>query len=195
MNKQILLVIGGPGKSGSSTIAKRLAEHFNIKRVYAGEIFRDRAKKRGYVNLEEYFKSATEGEINELDREVDRKMREYSQSRNVLIESKIFAALATKEGISCSAKIWLNADLKTRIERALEKEEEHNFLKRFFRSAQIKRDLLSRYEYDRKRYEKLYDIDYNHPEKYNDLVIDSSDQTPEQTFNLIINFLNNAGIK
>jgi cytidylate kinase len=145
--------------------------------------------------LEEYFKSATEGEINELDREVDRKMREYSQSRNVLIESKIFAALATKEGISCSAKIWLNADLKTRIERALEKEEEHNFLKRFFRSAQIKRDLLSRYEYDRKRYEKLYDIDYNHPEKYNDLVIDSSDQTPEQTFNLIINFLNNAGIK
>jgi cytidylate kinase len=48
---------------------------------------------------------------------------------------------------------------------------------------------------DKKRYKELYDIDYDHPEKYNDLVIDNSDQTPDQTFNLIINFLKDAGIK
>jgi len=45
------------------------------------------------------------------------------------------------------------------------------------------------------RYKKLYNIDYDEPEKYNDLVIDNSNQTPEETFNLIVNYLKDAGIK
>jgi cytidylate kinase len=41
----------------------------------------------------------------------------------------------------------------------------------------------------------MYGFNYDNPEEYNDLVIDSSDQNPDQTFNLIINFLKDAGIK
>lgn len=194
MNKQILLVIGGPGKSGSTTIAKMLSEYFNIERIYGGKFFREAAKERGFKSLEIFLASMGQEKIMELDREVDEKLRRYALKGDVVIESKTFAAISKKEDISCTAKIWLHADLNTRVKRALGKEEFNNFIAKWIRKKQIKKDLTRRYEIDKGRYKELYDIDYDHPEKYNDLVIDSSDQTPDQTFNLIVNFLEDAGI-
>jgi cytidylate kinase len=195
MNKQILLVIGGPGKSGSTTIAKMLSEYFNIERVYGGRFFREAAKKRGFESLENFLASMDQEKIMELDREVDEKLRRYALKGDVIIESKTFAAISKAEDISCSAKIWLHAGIDTRVERALGKENIKSFIARFIRKRQIRKDLLMRYEIDKVRYKELYDIDYDNPEKYNDLVIDNSDQTPDQTFNLIINYLKDAGIK
>jgi cytidylate kinase len=195
MNKQILLVIGGPGKSGSTTIARMLAEYFNVERVYGGRFFREAAKKRGFDSLENFLASMDQEKIMELDREVDEKLRRYALKGDVVIESKTFAAISKQEDIKCSAKFWLDANLDTRVRRALGKEDINNVVAKWIRKGQIKKDLIRRYEIDKERYKELYDIDYDNPEKYNDLVIDNSDQTPDQTFNLIINFLKDAGIK
>jgi predicted cytidylate kinase len=195
MNKQIVLVIGGPGKSGCTTIAKRLAEYLGIERVYGGEFFREAAQRKGFDSLEDFLATMDSDKVMELDREVDEKLRRYALKGDVVIESKTFAAISKKEDINCSAKIWLDASLDTRVKRALEKEDISNPISKIFSRGRIKSDLLRRYEMDKKRYKELYDIDYDHPEKYNDLVIDNSDQTPDQTFNLIINFLKDAGIK
>jgi len=187
MDKQIVLVIGGPGKSGSTTIAKMLTAYFRIERVYGGELFRN--------GLKDLYKNTSIEEMKILDKKVDSKLKEYARKGNILIESKTFAGIATNENIQCSAKIWITADLNTRVKRAVEKESITNPLVKWLRRKQIKKDLISRYENDKMRYKELYSIDYDHPEKYNDLVIDNSGQTPDQTFNLIINFLKDAGIK
>jgi predicted cytidylate kinase len=195
MNKQIVLVIGGPGKSGSTTIAEMLAKHFGLKRIYGGRLIREVASKKGYKDLDDYLKNEDPEEIKKFDKLVDQKLRNVARSGDVVIESKIFAAIATKEKIPCSAKIWLDADMDVRVQRALEKEGIKNPVARWIRKIQIKKDLITRYKIDKERYEALYGIDYDSPEKYNDLVIDNSDQSVDQTFNLIVNFLENAGIK
>jgi cytidylate kinase len=195
MSKQIVLVVGGPGKSGSTTIAKMLAEYFDIERINGGKFCREEAKAQGYEDYEDFLKESSDEVIHQTDVKVDEKLRRTALRGSVLIESKIFAAIATKEDIPCSAKIWLDADLDTRVERALAKEKISNPIARWFKKREIKNDLIFRYEVDKVRYEHLYNIEYDHPEKYNDLVIDNSDQTVDQTFNLIINFLKDAGIK
>lgn len=195
MNKQFVLVIGGPGKSGSSTIGKMLAEHFNVDRIYGGKFFREEAKKDGFSSVKDFLEEMPQDEIERLDIEVDNKLREYAKRGSVLIESKTFAAIATIENIPCSSKIWLDADLNVRVERAVKKEQIENPIYRSIRRFQIRRELVHRYKIDKQRYKKLYGIDYENPKKYNDLVIDNSKQTPEETFNLIVNFLKDAGIK
>jgi predicted cytidylate kinase len=195
MNKHIVLVIGGPGKSGSSTIARMLSGHFNLERVYGGKFFRVEAKRRGFKSVDEFLKKASKEDIEKLDNVVDNKLRDLAKEGSVVIESKVFAALATQEDISCSAKIWIDADIDVRAKRGVDKEDIKNPIAKWFRRREIREELLSRYVIDSQRYKELYGIDYEHPEKYNDLVIDNSDQTPDQTFNLILDFLKNAGIK
>ena len=107
MDKQIVLVIGGPGKSGSTTIAKMLSEYFQLEMVSGGLLFRREAKRKGFNSLEEYLSEMSNKEILEFDKVVDNKLREYAKHGNILIESKVFAGIATKENIYCSAKIWL----------------------------------------------------------------------------------------
>ena len=194
MDKQLVLVIGGPGKSGSSTIAKMLADYFGVKRVYGGRFFREEAKKKGFQSYNDFLEKMPRKEIEAMDRFFDYKLRDYAKRGSVVIESKTFAGIATKEDISCSSKIWLDARLDVRVQRAIDKEGIKSPITRYIRESKMKRDLVLRYRIDGERYKKLYDKDYDHPEKYNNLVIDNSNQTPGETFNLIINFLKDAGV-
>lgn len=197
MDKQIVFVIGGPGKSGSSTIAKMLAEYFQLELVQGGRAFKDIAKSSGFDSLEDFYRYSSNSEIEKIDKEVDDRLRVSAKKGGVVIDSKVFAAISTLEGITCSAKIWIDSNLDVRVKRAFNKENLRSEGKviDILRKFEIRRNLISRYRYDKNRYKKLYGIDYDHPEKYNDLVIDSSDQNADQTFNLIINFLKDAGIK
>jgi cytidylate kinase len=166
-----------------------------MERVHGGKLFREEAKNKGYSSLEDYYRNAKIDEVKELDKEVDTRLIELAKKGNIIIESKIFAAIATKENIPCSAKIWLDSNLNTRVHRAVEKENISNPIAKWIRKRQIRKDLILRYEIDKVRYKEMYGFNYDNPEEYNDLVIDSSDQNPDQTFNLIINFLKDAGIK
>lgn len=194
MNKQIVLVIGGPGKSGSSTIAKMLAEYFQVQRVYGGQLFREEAERNGFFSVNDYLKNTSQKQLEELDRFVDEKLRVHARTSSAVIESKVFAALATIENIPCTYKIWVEARLEVRVERALNKQGIKNPILKWPKRYLIKKSLVSRYEIDKNRYKRLYGIEYDQPEKYNNLVIDNSDQTPEETFNLIIKSLKDAGI-
>jgi cytidylate kinase len=195
MDKQIVLVIGGPGKSGSSTVAKMLSEYFQLELIQGGKAFREVAKSKDFNSLEDFYRYASSVEIEEIDKEVDNRLKEYARRGNIIIDSKVFAALSTIEDIKCSAKIWIDAPINVRTQRAFDKENlDDGKVVSCLKKYEIRRGLISRYRYDRKRYKKLYGIDYDHPEKYNDLVIDNSGQTPDQTFNLIINFLKDVGI-
>lgn len=186
----MLVVIGGPGGSGSSTISKLVAEKYNLTHHYAGGIFRELARENGHESVKDFLAMVEAKKGNDYDLEVDNRMIKASQSPNVLIEAKSFAALATMKNIPCTAKIWITADVDTRVRRVLAKKEILGFGKPVTKNLiniyeEEKKNLLERQDINSKRLNFLYGIEYERPELYNDMVVDSSNQSVEETFNLI----------
>jgi CMP/dCMP kinase len=183
------MVIGGPGGSGASTIARRLAKHFELEYVYAGQLMRDLAKEKGFSSLTEFLNSEYFKENSQkYDMQIDESLIKKISQKNVLIDSKIFAALATMNDIPCTVKIWINANLDTRTKRTLEKKgwDDEKYRK-------VHKRLKKRYAADKERFLKLHKIEFGNQEKYNDVVVDSSDQNPEETFNFILKFIKDGG--
>lgn len=193
----LLIVVGGPGGSGSSTIAKMLSRHYGLHYLYGGHFMREYAKQYGYESIGEFLSEVEDIDNDDkVDNIIDKKLLRASRWHDILIDSKSFAALATHMQIPTTAKIWLNASIEKRVRRTLHKQglvdlgaelPEHTHL---FRST--KSSLNDRYELDKERFLKLYNIDYGHPEKYNDIVIDSSSINAGQTLDLIIGKLGNV---
>lgn len=181
-----LIVVGGPGGSGSSTIAKLLCQKFNLRYIYGGKIMRDIAKKEGYNNLEEFLKKIDDSNREDIDKKIDKRLMYYSYTKDILIESKIFAALAFKYRIPCTVKIWLDSNIDVRARRKYLNDKTKTV-------EQIKMDLQRRYEIDANRYKDLYGIDYKFPKKYNDIVLDTSNMNEYQTLNLIIKLIEDGG--
>lgn len=190
----ILIVVGGPGGSGASTIAKMVAKHFGLHYVYGGNFMRSFAKSRGFDSLEE-FQGSDDFQINSrlIDRWIDKKIVDYSYKPNVLIDSKVFAGISTNMQIPCTVKIWITASLEKRVRRTLHKQKKVLLSAKLSKKTKIYKetmsDLMKRFSNDSSRYRMLYGIDYEHPKKYNDLVIDSSAYTAGQTFELILEFI------
>ncbi|MEA3357103.1 MAG: AAA family ATPase, partial [Patescibacteria group bacterium] len=107
----LLVVVGGPGGTGSSTIAKILARKWKLHHIYAGAIMR---KICGKQDLNECLKELAENN-SDHDMEIDKYITKMSQRPNTLIESKSFAGTATHKKIPCSAKIWITTSLESRV--------------------------------------------------------------------------------
>lgn len=193
--KKILLVVGGPGSSGASTIAKMLAQHFDLERVYSGGIFREIVASQGYKTLDEfYIKNKNNKEkFFEIDRKVDSFMLERAKQGNVVMDSKAFAGLATINNVKCDVRIWLNASIDTRIKRFLGKQNITNPFTKLYMYIKTFIDLTRRRRIDGNRYKELYGIDYSRQDLYNDIVLDTSDINVEETFNLILSKLRDGG--
>ena len=182
-----LIVVGGPGGSGASTIAKRLAEHFSLNYFYGGKLMRDLAKENGFKSLSEFLESDIFKEKHlEFDSLIDKKLFKKSFSPNILIDSKIFAALATKYEIPCSVKIWIDADISVRASRTKGKKPTDLTLE------ETQHNLLKRYENDKRRFRDLYGIEFENQRKYNDIVVNSSYQNPQETFEFILKLIENG---
>ncbi len=190
-----LFVVGGPGGSGVSTIARALAKHFGLGYVYTGKIMREIAEEKGFDQLIDFLESDYfKDDSYEIDKKIDMRTIKLSMQPNVLLDSKNFAALATSNKIPCTVKIWLDASLTVRVTRALMSREGLKKSERFDIDREayedMKERLVRRYESDKIRFRKLYDIDYDRPEVYNNIVLDTSGFNEHQTFNLILNRIN-----
>lgn len=190
-DSNLVIIVGGPGSSGSSTIAQMLSSHFNIRRIYAGDIFRKKAEEAGYDNFEDFLLSVVKKGYY-LDNEIDEELVKIAKKGGVLMESKSFAMICKNIDLHCSVSIWLYANIHVRTLRRLERDG-YKGIKRLSAYFKIRRDLKKRYRIDKSKYFALYRTDYSKPEKYNDIVLDTSKLNAEETFNLILKHIKDGG--
>ncbi len=194
----MLVVVGGPGGSGASTIARMLAKKYGLHYVYGGLLMREYAKKAGFGSVEEFLEDISNSDDQfKYDRIIDEKLLKLSYQPDVLIDSKAFAGLATKRRIPCTVKIWLTCDIETRVKRTLHKTGAFDLKKDLTKDDPLYRitmeKLMKRQENDRNRYMKLYGIDFDNPKLYNDIVFDSSNFDVHRTFSLLVRRIEEGG--
>ncbi len=200
MNKKVrpeelgyLFVIGGPGSSGSSTISVMLANKFSLRRVYGGEILRDIMLDLGFSSLESAYHEGNMKKVMEIDKKLDEYLIKVSKTKDVLIESKVFAGIAKKQNIPITVSIWLDASLHVRTMRSLEKLGITKPIQRVREYVRIRRDLAFREKFDRGRYMELYGVNSAKPRKYYDIVLNTSHMDEKETFKLILQLIKNGG--
>ena len=119
-SQKMVICISGMAGTGKSTLSKKLAKKYNLKRYSGGDALKELAKAEGYDASREGWWETPEG-LNFLktratdpkfDRAVDAKLLEYADTGNVLLDSWTMPWLL-KSGF----KIWLMASIEKRAAR------------------------------------------------------------------------------
>lgn len=173
MNKPSVITIGGEPGSGTTTIAKLLNEKLNLELFFIGETFRVLAKEYK-MSLPEFGKYADTHP--EIDFELDKRQVARAKRGNVIMEGRLSGWLMKSNNVK-AFKIYLTADLATRVKRIMGREAKNY--------DQVEREILEREKCEMDRYKKIYNISYSDPVHY-DLIIDTSNLTPEQIVQKII---------
>jgi len=171
----VITISGLPG-TGTTTIATQLQKSLHIPYIYTGDVFRSLAKK--YRMSLEQFGSYAE-QHPEIDNELDEQQLKILKQGNVILEGRLAGWLAYQNNIP-AFKIMLIADILIRAQRIVNRE-----------GGAIEtrlKEIQTREISENTRYKKYYNIDASDLSIYN-LVIDTSNLTPEIITNKIINEL------
>jgi len=169
----VLLTVTGPPGSGKSTACKIIRQRTGLDYIYAGQIFRERAKELG-LSLEE-FGSLCERDSS-FDVDLDMRMLERARSGDAILEGRMIGALCWRDGIP-AYKVYVDADPKVRARRVQEREGGDLSI--------IEDAILERERSERMRYLGLYGLDHMDRKIY-DLWVDSSKLTPEGVVDKIL---------
>jgi len=139
------LTIGGPPGSGTTSIAKLLADAHGLVHIYAGLIFRDMAREKD-LSLAEFGKLAEKDDS--FDRSVDERMAEMALSGpDTIAEGRMAAFVVEAPDI----KIWLDAPLDVRVSRIAGREG--------LAEDKVRAMTMDRQESETQRYQRYYGID------------------------------------
>ncbi|WP_456472819.1 (d)CMP kinase [Methanocaldococcus sp.] len=175
----MIITIGGLPGTGTTTIAKKIAEKYNLKYVCAGLIFREMAKEKG-MSVEEFSKYAEKHK--EVDEEVDRRQVELAKEGNIVLEGRLAAWMLLKNGIKPDLAIWFKAPIEVRAKRIAEREN--------LDYEEALKKMKLREESEKKRYREIYNIDIDNLFIY-DLIIDTSKWNVEGVFNIVSTAIDN----
>ena len=169
----VTITISGTPGSGKSTVASLLGRTLGLKYVYAGEIFREVAKKH-QMSLAEFGKYCERNQ--EIDEQLDAHQLNVLRKGNVILEGRIAGWIAHRNNIP-AVKVLLDADVDTRAHRIVNRE------KGAVKTR--KQEILKREQSEATRYQNYYHIDLKDTSIY-DVVIDTADKTPEKIVEIII---------
>lgn len=99
----MLITISGLPGSGTSTVARAVAERLGIEHLDGGTAFRAMATERGLTLAE--FGALAEGEST-FDLELDRRLAARARAGDVVLESRLAGWIATNEGVD-GLRVWI----------------------------------------------------------------------------------------
>ncbi len=172
----MIIVIGGTPGSGKSTVVELLSAKHNLPIISSGKIFRDEAIQRGMTLLE--FSKYAQKNLNvdqELDQKVTQMVMEKGDSEDLIVDSRLQPYLLQREGAKFFA-VHIDAKLEIRAKRVAGREAKP--------IKQTVAEIQERERSEQSRYIKIYNIDIGDLSVY-DLLIDSSDKSPEEVADLI----------
>jgi len=163
----MIVTVGGCPGSGTTTLSEKVSVTFGLTHVYAGQIFREMAAKRG-ISLKELGELAERDET--IDLEVDNRQKELARE-NTVVEGRMAGYL-----VDADLKIWLSAPLEVRAERVASRES-ISFTDSLWR-------ITEREKSERKRYKKYYKVEIDDLSVY-DLVINTELWDAEGVFQIV----------
>lgn len=171
----IITISGLPG-SGKSTIAKLLAAQLGYKHYSIGDL-------RGKIAME---RNLTIDELNELGQREDWTDREPDEYQKTLGKKEDNFVIDSRLGfyfIPHSFKVFLNVDPQVAALRIFKNQRPDE--KPCQTEKELEERLAARADHDDARYQQYYGISFRDPSRY-DLVLDSTNQTPEQLVDKIL---------
>ena len=159
----MIITISGKAGSGKSTVAKQLAKKLKLKHYSIGDLMRQLAKEKN-MSLNELSKLAEKDKS--IDMDLDKKNIELREEDNFVIDGRLPAYFIPYANL----KVFLDCGDKVRAER-IQKDERKDEKSKHIK--ELIKKIKQREQSERKRYKKLYNIDY-YDKKLYDLMIDTS---------------------
>ncbi|MBI4019055.1 MAG: cytidylate kinase family protein [Candidatus Aenigmarchaeota archaeon] len=171
----VVIAISGQPGCGSTTTGRLLAKKLGLGFFSAGEYFKSFSKGKTQEAVD--FFGSEKGSSKDFHHAIDKLMVENAKKGNIAIDGKL--AIHFLNTIA-DVKIWLKARVEKRAERYAKRDGVS--IESAARTVKEKDDL------ERKTFKSLYGFDTFSQEKEADIVIDTSDKTPEQTVSEIMVF-------
>lgn len=177
MKKKHIISLAGDLAAGKGTVSNILIRELNYGIYRNGEYARKLAKD---MKLDITSFNAFLAEHPEIDLQIEKSASEYAKEHDNFIIDARLGWYAVPE----SFKVYLRVDIDVAAQRAFN-DPNRKSTESFATVEEQKADMIRRYKLENDRYWKLYHVHKDDMSNY-DLVIDTTNITPEATANEII---------
>lgn len=167
----MLVAVSGRHGAGKTTLAKAIADHFNLIYVSAGALFREMAKKHG-MNIVEFTRYAKKHP--EIDRTIDERMKQEASKGGRVLDAQL--AYFFSEQFH-PFNILVFAEVKDIVKRVSEREG--------LSLKEARNEVRTREKNEKKRFKKLYGIELWNPTDFH-IMINTSRITKEKAKKIAI---------
>jgi len=174
------IVISGPPAVGKTTVAKGLAEEFQLQYLSGGDVLKEMAKEQGFDSdsddwwdTEEGMKFLSQREQNsEFDKKLDKKLILLFNEGGMVITSYTLPWLI-KDGI----RIWLEGSHESSSKRMQSRDN--------MSPNDAYEITKKRFDKNKALYKKLYDYDFGDDKSVFDLIINTDNLTAQQVIDVV----------